>query len=140
MTIKRTLLVIIALVSVIALVACNEINTEKLWANATYTENTELGEGNTTFKTEVKAGDKLVTFTVKTNKSTVGEALVDCDLVSGEIGQFGLYIKSVNGIVADYDVDQSYWAFYVNGDYAVSGVDTTEISNGVVYRLEYTKE
>lgn len=138
--IKRTLCVIIALLSILSLLACNKVDTAKLWDNATYTEDTELGEGETTFAVEVKAGDKLVTFTVKTDKPTVGEALVDCELISGEMGQFGLYVKSVNGIVADYDVDQSYWAFYVNGDYATSGVDMTEISRGVVYRLEYTKE
>ena len=61
------------------------------------------------------------------------------ELISGEESQYGLYIKSVNGIVADYDVDASYWAFYVDGEYAMSGVDTTEIAEGKVYQLVYTK-
>ena len=137
---KKTLLIFVALLSLIALCACNAINTEALWANALYTEDTELGEGQTTLKIEVKAGDKQVNFTVKTDKVTVGEALVDCELISGDVGQYGLYVTEVNGIVADYNTDKSYWSFYINGDYSNTGVDTTDISEKVVYRLEYTKE
>ena len=60
-------------------------------------------------------------------------------LIAGEEGDYGLYVKVVNGITADYDVDQSYWAFYIDGDYAMSGVDTTAITEGVTYQLVYTK-
>ena len=56
-----------------------------------------------------------------------------------EDGPYGLYILSVNGIVADYNVDQTYWAFYENGEYALSGVDTTEIVPGTLYALVQTK-
>jgi len=42
-------------------------------------------------------------------------------------------------MLADYDVDQTYWAFYINGEYAVSGVDTTDIDENAVYKLERTK-
>ena len=31
--------------------------------------------------------------------------------------------------------DGKYWAFYVNGEYAVSGVDTTEITEGGLYEF-----
>ena len=41
--------------------------------------------------------------------------------------------------MADYDVDQYYWAFYIDGEYGVSGVDTTNIEEGVTYSLERTK-
>ena len=107
--------------------------------NANYSSHTELGEGEKVFTLEVKAQDKTVTFTVSTDKATVGEALLDCGLIEGEMGAYGLYIKKVNGIVADYDVDSTYWAFYVNGEYAMAGVDMTEIVEGVTYQLERTK-
>ena len=53
---------------------------------------------------------------IKTKKWTVGEALLDKEIISGEEGPYGLYVKTVNGITADYDVDQTYWAFYINGE------------------------
>ena len=46
-----------------------------------------------------------------------------------------MYIKFVNGIEADYDKDKSYWAFYKNGEYMLSGVDTTAIADGEHYEL-----
>ena len=52
---------------------------------------------------------------------------------------YGIYIKTVNGIVADYNIDQSYWAFYENDDYAMLGVDLTKIDENVTYKLVYTK-
>ena len=60
-------------------------------------------------------------------------------LIEGDEGPYGLYIKKVNGITADYDVDKSYWGFYINGEYATTGVDTTKITEGATYKLEYTK-
>lgn len=121
--------------------ACSKKNdaTAGSSTQTTYTADTELGEGSKTVIVEVKDGEQIITFTIHTDAKTVGEALTGNNLIEGEEGQYGLYIKSVNGITADYDVDQTYWAFYVDGEYASSGVDTTDISEGVVYRLERTK-
>lgn len=142
-TINSAIAVIIALACLLCLAACGNSDTVSktgVWENAVYLKDTELGEGEKTVVCKVEAEDNAVTFTVKTDKTTVGEALLENDLISGEDGEYGLYIKKVNGITADYDTDKSYWAFYIDSDYATSGVDTTEISEGVTYRLVYTKE
>ena len=110
-----------------------------LWANARYTEDTTLGNGAKTVTVEVKAEDRSVIFTVKTDQTTVGAALLEHDLIAGEQGAYGLYVKKVNGITADFDVDQSYWGFYINGEMAMTGVDGTEITEGARYLLAYTK-
>ena len=110
-----------------------------MWADAKYLQDTELGDGATTLVVEVKADDRQVTFTIHTDKTTVGEALQEHDLLEGEIGDYGLYVKKVNGIVADYDVDQAYWGFFINGEYAMTGVDSTNIEEGVTYCLARTK-
>lgn len=110
-----------------------------LWESATYLEDTEVGQGSKEMVVEVKAGEKSVKITVHTEETTVGAALLANNLIAGDAGQYGLYIKEVNGITADYDVDQTYWAFYIDGEYAVSGVDSTDITEGAVYQLEYTK-
>jgi hypothetical protein len=120
-------------------VSCNTAEKTDVWENATYRKDMEFGSGAKTVVVEVKAEDEMVTFTIKTDKKTVGEALQEHGLISGEEGPYGLYVKVVNGITADYDVDKSYWAFNINGEYAMTGVDTTEIAEGVTYQLEYTK-
>ncbi len=130
------------MVCILGISSCGCAKTEKptgLWEKATYLEDTQFGEGEKTAVVEVKAEDKTVTFTLKTDKATVGEALLEHDLIQGEEGDYGLYVKTVNGITADYDVDASYWAFYQDGEYATAGVDLTEITEGVTYKLEYTK-
>ena len=119
--------------------AANTVEKAGLWENATYLKDMTFGEGSKTVTVEVKAGDDKITFTVKTDKTKVGDALIEHNLIDGDESQYGLYVKKVNGIVADYDIDQSYWAFYINGEYAMSGVDTTDIDESAVYKLEYTK-
>ena len=138
-TIKSTISIILTLVFVLALVSCNTADKSDVWQSATYHNDMELGNGAKTVVVAVKAGEKQVTFTVRTDKDTVGAALLEHGLISGEEGQYGLYLKAVNGMTADYDIDMSYWAFYINGDYALTGVDTTEIVEGENYELVYTK-
>ena len=87
----------------------------------------------------MKAEEQSVTFTIKTDKEILGDALLEHDLIAGEEGDYGLYVKVVNGMTADYDVDQSYWAFYKDGEYMMTGVDGTEIADGEHYELVYTK-
>ena len=54
-------------------------------------------------------------------------------LISGEDGAYGMYVKNVNGTTLDYDKDGKYWAFYINDEYAVSGVDKTKIDESAKY-------
>lgn len=97
----------------------------------------ELGEGETSFSFTVIDGEGNETsFKINTDKSTVGEALLENELIAGEEGDYGLYVKTVNGITADYDKDQTYWAFYVNGEYATSGVDQTKINESDSYSFK----
>ena len=79
------------------------------------------------------------TFNLSTDKPTVGDALLAEGLIEGEPGAYGLYVKKVNGIVADYDINQTYWAFYINGEMAPTGVDMTEIKPGEVYSFKAEK-
>ena len=101
---------------------------------------TELGEGAVSFQFSVVDKDGNETkYLIRTDKTTVGDALLEHGLIEGEESQYGLYVKKVNGILADYDVDQTYWGFYVNGEYAMSGVDTTNIEEGTAYSFKVSK-
>ncbi len=72
-------------------------------------------------------------------EKTVGEALVNEKLISGETGQFGLMVDTVNGIKYNYNEDGAYWAFHINGEYAMTGVDATPIKDSEVYSFVATK-
>ena len=137
-TIKKITALTLALVMILAmalsLTSCKKPATG-VWKDAAYTEDKTLGEGSVTVKVEVKAEDKSVTFTIKTDEKILGEALQKLGLVEGEEGQFGLYVKKVNGILADYDTDGTYWAFYQDGKYMMTGIDMTEIKDGDHYEL-----
>lgn len=101
---------------------------------------TVLGEGKVAFNFTVVDKDGNETkFEIHTDAETVGAALLEHALIEGEESQYGLYVKKVNGILADYDVDQTYWGFFVNDEYAMSGVDTTDIEAGKVYSFKVSK-
>jgi len=100
----------------------------------------EKGEGATSFQFQVTDLDGTVTkFLIKTDKKTVGDALLELGLITGDNGPYGLYVKSVNGITADYDKDRTYWAFHINGEYASTGVDAAKITADTVYAFVRTK-
>ena len=103
-------------------------------------EVTILGEGSKTFEFSVVDLEGNETwFEIHTDEETVGAALMALDLLVGEEGPYGLYVKTVNGITADYDKDKVYWAFYVNDEYGMTGVDMTEIEEGTVYSFRVSK-
>ena len=140
-TLKSFTCALLSLVLLFCFVSCgNTVDNTGLWASANHLKDTEFGNGKTAVQVEVIAEEQSVTFTINTDKTTLGDALLEYDLIAGEEGQYGLYIKVVNGITADYDVDQSYWAFCKNGEYMMTGVDGTEISDGEHYELIYTKQ
>lgn len=99
-----------------------------------------LGEGKTKFSLSVTDKEENETqFEIHTDKETVGEALSELGLIEGEESEYGLYVKTVNGITADYDKDGVYWAFYINGEYASAGVDSTKIVEADSYAFKIEK-
>lgn len=144
-----SLLICIALITATALFAtsCSDNSTttpETTTATAEETtvqaEATEIGEGAKQFTfTVVDADGNETVFIVNTDEETVGAALLKLDIIAGEEGPYGLYVKTVNGTTLDYDTDKMYWAFYENGAYASAGVDTTNITDGASYSFKAEK-
>lgn len=98
-------------------------------AETVYEDGSSLGEGSTQFTLTVTDKDGNETnLEIHTDKETVGDALLELELIAGDNSEYGLYVKTVNGITADYDTNGVYWAFYVNGEYATSGVDSTPVT------------
>ncbi len=101
---------------------------------------TVMGSGATVFYFNVVDGDGNTTkFEIHTDETVVGEALLSLGLIEGEDGPYGLYVKKVNGITADYETNGTYWAFYVGDEYGMTGVDLTEIVPGTTYAFKVSK-
>ena len=134
---KKFLSVVLCFVMLLSMAACS---TAQNTGSTTVTDGQTIGEGAKTFLLTITDGEgNVVNVTVNTDEETVGGALLALGLVAGETNEYGLYIKEVNGIIADFDADGTYWAFYINGEYAMTGVDATEITEGATYGLTLTK-
>jgi len=116
---------------ILLLAGCGQAEPPRLQED---TAITQLGEGEKSFLFTVTDAEGTQTaYEIHTDKTTVGEALLALDLIAGDKGPYGLYVKTVVGITVDYNKDGKYWAFYQGDTYATSGVDTTEISEGATY-------
>lgn len=143
---KKTLSFILCMVLTVAMAlsatGCNgSSNNNPSSTSASNTDSTAdvtvLGEGNTSFPFSVTDTDGNETqFEIHTDKSTVGEALLELELIAGDDSEYGLYVKTVGGVTLDYDKDGKYWAFYIDGEYATSGVDSTQITDGANYAFK----
>ena len=145
---NKLLALLLALVMVLALAACGNKAQDNGGAgddanvvtDSTVADGATVGKGATAFTVEVAQLDGTsITFTVNTDKATVGEALLELGIVAGDDTEYGLYVKTVNGVTLDYDTDGAYWAFYINGEYAMTGVDATNIEAGAIYALKAEK-
>ena len=138
----KSLIAICCLVlAVVMLIGCTEetvdagVSIDEKWGDAKYVSDTELGKGSKTVVVKVEAGTHSVEFTIHTDKANLADALFEHNLVEGDNSEYGLYVKKVNGILADYDKDQTYWGFYKNGEMMMVGVSSAEIANGERYEL-----
>ena len=138
---RKILAFLLALAMALTLCACAKPTPIASGKNTVGVKDGEtLGQGATAFTVEVTDGRGTKTdFTVKTDEKTVGAALQALNIISGEESDYGLYIKEVIGITADYDTDGTYWAFYIDGQYAATGVDMTDAQNGAVYGFAVEK-
>ncbi len=131
MNIKKIGLVLLALALVVSLAlgGCA--------APADETQPSQTGETGKTFTVTVVHKDKTEkTFTYTTTETFLGAALVAEGLIV-ESESAGMY-NIVDGETADWNVDKSYWCFYIGDQMAFEGMNTTQVHDGDTFRLEYT--
>ncbi len=143
--IRRALLFVVCMVLIAATAlfatGCGNNASETAEPTTVTMENgAVLGEGAKQFTFTVVDGEgNETTATINSDADTVGEALQALNLIAGEPGDYGLYVKEVTGIRAVYEENSTYWAFYINGEYGMSGVDTTAIEPGAAYAFKVEK-
>lgn len=80
-------------------------------------------------------GDKSqTTFTYDTDAEYLGEVMQDVELVEGEKGEFGLFIKTADGETAD-ESKQQWWCITKGGEQVNTSADTTPIQDGDKFEL-----
>lgn len=127
------LVLLVVAAAMMALVSCGSTNDSG--------KDTESGAAREkiTITVQVKGSDGNVTdFSITTDAEFLRGALEQENLVQGDESEYGLYVKVVNGETADYDVNGAYWSFYKGDEYLMTGIDTTPIADGDVFRIEYT--
>ena len=97
---------------------------------------------------EIFAGEKRFTLTVvhKNGTEKVFELTSSEEFLGAALVAEGIIIESdspgmyntVDGETTDYSKDQSYWGFFIDGEYAMEGMNTTPITEGGQYKLVYT--
>lgn len=101
------------------------------------------GSKEYTLKVVNDAGE-TTTYTGHTDQEFLRPALEELQVaedftIEGKESEYGLYVETVNGVTADYAIDGSYWALYVNDEYSNYGVDTQPVTDGNTYTLRYEK-
>ncbi len=134
-----SLFILLSVLAAFAFSACQATLEDEAWKSARYTEDTEFGTGEKTVTVKVVCGENSVNLTIHTDKETLADALIEHELVEGDEGAYGLYVKVVNGVKADYDTDMAYWMLNKYGKMADNGVSQENISGGESYELVYTK-
>ena len=79
-------------------------------------------------------GRDTVTKSITTEAEYLREALDGENLLIGEEGPYGLFVKTVNGITVD-EGKQQWWCFTKGGADLFTGVDTTPIADGDVFEI-----
>ena len=137
---KKLLAMMLAFLLILCAAGCGSIGGTAPDEEPVVRDGDTIGTGSKTFAAQIVDLDgNEISFTVKTDKTIVGEALQELGVLKGEEGPYGLYIKAVNGKTLDYEKDGAYWAFYVDGAYATAGVDETDIVETSVYLLKAEK-
>ena len=124
---KKLILVAVALVTAVAVMLGVYF--------ATRPETVEGGKNFTV--TVVHADGTEKAFSYSTDAEKLGAFLESEGLIESEGADDGMF-HTVDGEKADWNVNRSYWAFYLGEDYATEGIYATTIADGAAYKLVYT--
>lgn len=103
------------------------------------------------FKPKAAGGSKQITVTVvndqgekksydlRTDAAYLSQALNEIEGLSieGEEGDYGMYVRAVNGLEAVYERDKAYWAFYVNGEYCNYAIEEQPVYDKDAFEIRY---
>lgn len=122
---KKLFALLLALIMVFSLAACSGKAEENTGVQKKFTV------------TVVHADGSEKTFDYETDAEKLGDYLESQGLILSEGADDGMF-HTVDGEKADWNENQSYWAFYLGEEYAMTGIYDTDIEAGASYKLVYT--
>ena len=127
---KKVIIAVVALLAVIAVMAA---------VFFIFREKPVEGSKAITIEVINKAQESTM-YELKTDAEYLRQAMEEADGLefTGTESEYGMMVESVNGEVADYNVDGSYWSFYVNDNYCNYGIDTQPVLDGDAFQIVYT--
>lgn len=122
----------------IAVAALAVVIAAMLILNSVFKEKTQAGNKHITVEVVHKDGSSKE-FEYQSTKEYLGEVLEDEKLVEGEKGQYGLFIKTVDGETVP-DGSKDWWCITKNGEMLSTSADQTPIADGEHYEITLTAE
>ena len=101
------------------------------------------------FLRQPQSGEKSITITIIDDTGAEGtyeldtvagyllEALETVADIDGEEGPYGYTLYTVNGLTADFNAGNAYWAIYVNGEYGQLGISQQPVADGDAFTIAY---
>lgn len=123
---KRIVAILLAVCLLLSLAACA----------ASKDAEADDGKLHITFKVTHDDGTEKE-FQIATDAKTLGEALVAEKLVVESAESAGMY-NEVDGEVADWNDNEGWWCFSVNGEVLTVGIDQQELVDGATYEAVFT--
>ena len=73
-----------------------------------------------------------------TDHEYLADLLMEKELATGYTSEeYGFTIESVDGVTADWNADNAYWALYEGDTYATTSASGIVLTDGGVYKLIY---
>ncbi len=82
----------------------------------------------------VLADGSTETFNYDTDLEFLGEVLTNEELIEGEMGEWGIFVTAVNGVVVD-DSKEQWWCLTKGGEDVMTSFDTTPIADGDTFEI-----
>lgn len=82
------------------------------------------------------------TYEIQTDAEYLRQVLEECPGLTfiGSEGAYGLMLSNINGVTAIYEKNQAWWSIYVNEELGNYGVDQQTVTDGDIFRFQYTTE
>ena len=116
--ILRLLLLFVVTVALTMQAACSSADTKEFTLNV------------------ISADGQTRTETIKTEKTKLGDALVDEEIIPYSEDGFVTTVYGDDLSSLSNDKQMAYWAFYIGDTYAETGIFATDITDGGEYTLK----
>lgn len=124
---KKLVIAVIAIVAVLAILL-----------GVYFATRPDASDGEKSFTVTIVHSDGTSKeLSLSSDEEFLAPAMIAEGILTDEGIETGMYTV-VDGEIASWEADQAYWGFYINGEYAMAGMNDTPIEDGAAYKLEYT--